>query len=154
MTTIAFDGRYLAADSLCTTNETRFSFVKKINCINDKVVASCGGETAAALFLRLLKELDKDDFILDLSVADKEKAFNAILITQEKNILYYCDFSGQPINVNLYEGLFANGTGREFALGAMAAGKSAKEAVEIAIKFDINSGGDVTVFDTQEWCFV
>lgn len=38
---------------------------------------------------------------------------------------------------------FALGSGGNFALGAVLAGKTAKEAVEIAKKLDINSGGKI-----------
>lgn len=38
------------------------------------------------------------------------------------------------------------GSGAEFAIGAMAAGKTAKEAVEIAATLDINTGGIIQTF--------
>ena len=37
----------------------------------------------------------------------------------------------------------AVGSGCEFAIGAMAAGASSADAVRIAAKFDINTGGPV-----------
>lgn len=40
---------------------------------------------------------------------------------------------------------WAAGSGADYAMGAMAAGKDAKEAVEIACRFDINCGLGVDV---------
>lgn len=39
-------------------------------------------------------------------------------------------------------GIYGIGTGGDLAVGAYAAGASVEEAVKIAIKFDINSGGE------------
>lgn len=39
----------------------------------------------------------------------------------------------------------AIGSGAKFALGAMAAGKSAREAVQIAGQFDVYTGSDLTI---------
>jgi hypothetical protein len=44
----------------------------------------------------------------------------------------------------------AIGSGMDFALAAMACGKTAAEAVEIAARFDPNTGGRVDVIDCQE----
>ena len=49
-------------------------------------------------------------------------------------------FSG-PIACEQY----AIGSGASFAIGAMAMGATAEEAVEVAIRFDHHSGGPVTV---------
>jgi hypothetical protein len=43
----------------------------------------------------------------------------------------------------------AVGSGKEFALGAMAAGKSAADACRIACRFDINSGLPVYQYDVK-----
>jgi ATP-dependent protease HslVU (ClpYQ), peptidase subunit len=45
---------------------------------------------------------------------------------------------------------FAWGSGRNIALGAMAAGKSATEAVEIACSIDVYSSGPVTTLRAAE----
>lgn len=42
----------------------------------------------------------------------------------------------------IQESFYAGGTGRNFALAAMDLGKSPKEAVQLAIKYDVYSGGD------------
>ena len=44
---------------------------------------------------------------------------------------------------------FAMGSGRDFALGAMAAGASAEEAVRAAIAHDVYSGGEVVTLRIQ-----
>lgn len=41
----------------------------------------------------------------------------------------------------------AAGSGRDYALAAMRLGKTAEEAVRLAMEFDNGTGGDVVVFD-------
>lgn len=48
--------------------------------------------------------------------------------------------------VTLLDFKYAFGSGSQIAIGAMAAGKSAREAVKIAIKHDAYTGGKVRVF--------
>lgn len=44
---------------------------------------------------------------------------------------------------------FAIGSGRDYAMGAMAMGASAEEAVRIAARFDESTGGDVDVLTLE-----
>ncbi len=47
------------------------------------------------------------------------------------------------VAITIYEEFAALGTGEHLALGAMHAGASAEEAVEIAVCYDSNTGGEV-----------
>jgi len=40
---------------------------------------------------------------------------------------------------------FAMGSGKEFALGAMGQGASAEQAVDVAMRFDPGTGGEIMV---------
>jgi ATP-dependent protease HslVU (ClpYQ) peptidase subunit len=53
---------------------------------------------------------------------------------------------GESIQRIKHWGYYAWGTGRNFAIGAMAQGATAQEAVEIAIKFDPFSGGKINSY--------
>ena len=64
------------------------------------------------------------------------------------------DGTGKPDAESLASVAFADayhafGSGEEIALGAMAAGATAAEAVQIAIQFDTSSDGDVTQLPSQ-----
>jgi hypothetical protein len=52
-----------------------------------------------------------------------------------------------PIPVEVECPFTAWGSGRDFAIAAMACGKTADEAVEIASLFDVNTGNGVDVYD-------
>lgn len=71
----------------------------------------------------------------------KTKAkFETLLISPTKHIfVVYIGGSVHPV----YEKFWAIGSGREICMGAMAAGATAKEAVEFAIKYNANCKGKV-----------
>lgn len=52
-------------------------------------------------------------------------------------------FSERLRPYKVHASFYAIGSGRRLAIGAMAAGASAKEAVEIACRFDTHSRGPV-----------
>lgn len=68
---------------------------------------------------------------------DKEDKIEALVLAADGSgsITYYCDY---PYGVQVGT-VAAIGTGQEFAMGAMLAGKSAPEAVKIACQLDIRS---------------
>jgi len=54
-------------------------------------------------------------------------------------------FEDSPWPLRYDDPVFADGSGREFAYGAMAMGADARRAVEIACKYDIYCGGGIDV---------
>lgn len=78
------------------------------------------------------------------SMGDPEKDWGeGFIITPDDQILTFGPTTfwlEKPFN-----GMFAAGSGREFALGAMAAGADAVRAIEIARTLDINTGGEITI---------
>ncbi len=64
-----------------------------------------------------------------------------ILVPPEGPALMVNDFGESEICAPFY----AIGSGYELAMGAMAMGASAEEAVRVAIQYDIHSGGEITV---------
>jgi hypothetical protein len=51
--------------------------------------------------------------------------------------------------VRVLEGLVGHGSGGDYALGAMAAGKTAREAVEIAMRFDAFTGFGIDTWSKE-----
>jgi len=63
---------------------------------------------------------------------------------------YYTYYEKQLIPIPITDKFEAIGTGDELAIGAMEFGATAIEAVRVAIKRDINSGGRVAVLRAKK----
>lgn len=70
-----------------------------------------------------------------------QQGFDALVIDADANVFFYND-SFMPSGPLLVD-YIAIGSGAEYALGAMAAGKTAEEAVEIASGLDVWTGGPI-----------
>ncbi len=139
MTTIATDGRTMAADTMSCSNfidqrpSEKMLFVPAC-AINPRPVLYGGSgcaESVERYFAWVKGEIDEkpkfksDDFTI-ISIDDREVY---VMYDQLHRIRV-----GVP---------YAIGSGSEFAMGAMLAGKSPEEAVAIAIRLDKDSGGEV-----------
>jgi len=56
-------------------------------------------------------------------------------------------FERQPVRQVVEDGFMAWGSGREFALGALAMGATARRAVEIACQFNVDCGNGIDEFE-------
>jgi hypothetical protein len=149
MTTIAWDGMTLASDSLADNNGLRNTTTKlHRGVLVDGVpfLLGAAGENAWSNMLHAwVKTLD----LRGLQHATYPHQNNdgpdrndpaAILILGERGVYY----KGGAVWVRLEGRAFhAVGSGRDFALAAMHLGKTAEEAVELAIEFDCYSGGPI-----------
>jgi hypothetical protein len=133
MTTIAFDGRYVAADSLITSDGVVYSHVNKIHQVAGGVLLTAG---------------DCDDWILAIewfnggreqSNKPELECFVSLFIPDDAEPVEY----GKRLIPTLAPIPWAAGTGRDFARSAMLLGKDAREAVEFACTLDVYSGGEV-----------
>lgn len=136
MTTIAFDGQTLAADRQATHNNTPVLYgkLKKITFRGEPAYVGCAGEIDqwATVLDWITTGCDKDK----VPCIDA-KCFSVMVITKSKNVFYLND------GFYFYEmgkSKWAIGSGAEFALGAMAHGATAEEAVSIACTLDVNTG--------------
>lgn len=137
MTTIAYRDGVMAADSLSTSDGIAMGTVAKA--IRREDGAMCGAAGSTSLIRALLAWFengeggDKPDL--------KDNGAQALIIRPTGSTEWHDEFGFHVISAPF----FAIGSGRDVALGAMAAGASAEEAVEHAIRFDINSGGPIVV---------
>lgn len=141
MTTIAYNHRdkELAADSqgTCGYNKVSGNIVKIIR-VKVGWVGFCGSVADSHELVEALNGLDVKG---DLSKLE----FGAIVLP-DKGRAYICEVSSLGKLTKLYlTDHWCVGSGADLALGAMAAGASAKEAVKIATKYDIYSGGRIMV---------
>jgi ATP-dependent protease HslVU (ClpYQ) peptidase subunit len=137
MTTIAFDGKTLAADSQSTTGSTRGRAVKIAKSADGFVVAGAGEFAVVKQWIR---------WVLDGRPAERqpELADEATVIVLEPRGRAVM-FSGSAVSQPLPRKQWAIGSGSDFALGAMAMGADARTAVKVACRFDVYSGGRVVV---------
>lgn len=136
MTVIAWDGKILAADKQ-TVWGTIPKPTTKIFTLSDGVrFGACGFKDNVEKFRR---------WVIEGRVRDQRPniigEFYGILV--EPNGL--CFHYNEALEEHNIAGQWAIGSGGDFAMGAMLAGKSAIEAVEIAIQLDVNSGIGVDI---------
>lgn len=161
MTTLAFDGRYAAADGRATCGNTiTGKQAKKLFLIEGKL----GGKEAQFLYMgagswsmiQLVKKWLSEGG--DILSSDPEQAFpqiepesmEAIIITRDGEV-----YELESTMVALpSESPAAGGSGFPFAITAMNLGQNAVQAVYTAMEMDIGSGGKVTAFDIEAWEFI
>jgi ATP-dependent protease HslVU (ClpYQ) peptidase subunit len=145
MTVIAWDGRYVAADSLVCYGSTRGAGpVKKIRTTAKAAYALTGH---GALFDPMIEWIENGAKPDDKpSCGDN---YSDTLILQFLDGKCY----GYRVSLPYPDELIAPdawGAGADFAIGAMEAGKNAAEAVEIAIRRETYTGGPVEFIDLHE----
>lgn len=136
MTTIACDGHWMAADGLVTTNaEIIAEFdVAKVMRLKDGSILGVAGAYHAIDPLRQFLNGDAKDLDID-------GAWDAIRLMPDGSGQYYCDKHprrGAPCSWPS-----TLGSGGQLALGALLAGKTPKQAVEIAAQRDTGTGGQI-----------
>lgn len=155
------NGFVIASDSQVTESDRPFyhSDVKKITEVDGYVIAGAG----VSRFCDIIQygweppEYDGSEpykfmvshFIPSMRLKHKETGYRLKpdesfkFIVGLENKLYYISEDYSVIRTNY--GLYGIGSGAELAIGAYDAGASIEDALQIAIKHDINSGGDIQI---------
>lgn len=155
MTTIVYKDGYLSGDGRVTLGDTIISDdTVKVFKVNNCLIGFAGRYASGLNFVKWFEEWDT------ANQAQEELPFVTVKIPE---LLPDEDFQAvvaYPDGVVMsYEGgnMFyaitppiALGSGTDFAYGAMDAGMSAEEAVKIACKRDVSSGGVVTTLTFDE----
>jgi hypothetical protein len=139
MTTITFKAGILAADTLISYSN--------ITNGNRNKIARCGKHTVALAGNTYLRR-PLEEWVADgcnpasvpQALLDDDAVFAALIIDQDGNVFEFDNGYLTPV----YADYTAIGSGAMLALGAMAHGASAVEAVIAAALHDKNSGGPVT----------
>lgn len=144
MTTVAWDGKTLAADTLATDPWGLKDYGTKIIHGNGWIGGCAGQRHEIAKWKKVALHLSFEE-VLELGVPDWHKDDNdpSILITNGNGS--YRATGG--VFMKNQRGFWAIGSGRDFALAALYCGKTAKEAVEVAMHFDSGTGGEVEHLD-------
>lgn len=143
MTTIAFDGTTLAADRKMGG---RYN-VQKIFKVPQGYAAGCGDYDYVLEVIQWLRDGSNRDNLPNLP--DEDKA-NIIYITPEGKVAWLTWPYLRPAMMS--EKKVAYGSGSEYALGAMAAGATAKQAVAIACRFDPHTGQGIDSVKVVKKC--
>lgn len=150
MTTIAFCGRYLAADTTGIRSGNRSEYVgRKIEAREGYAFATGGywGHYREQLIAWAIWPF-KDGNVPDARSCPGAGVEGAMLMISPQRELFV--FTHEAPFPDPEAAPFALGTGGDIALGAMGAGKTAMEAVQIAARWDIKTGGPIDFIDL-EW---
>ena len=141
MTTIAFDGSTIAADMLAVDNWGLKDNVSKLLRGNDFIAGGAGERSKILHWWSSVEKMSFEEVLrFGFPDYDAEKNDPAIVIAY-KNGGAYKHAGG--LFVPCSRPFHAVGSGRDYALAAMHLGRSAKEAVEVAMVFDNNTGGHI-----------
>jgi ATP-dependent protease HslVU (ClpYQ) peptidase subunit len=140
MTTVAYDGKYIAADKMGNDNGLAV-VTKKLHQLEDgRILAFAGSFNAALMVIDYLNGYGAEPSPEDL------EEFNAIIIDYDGTAkLMQCSLQ----TIEIYNP-HAIGSGRDFALAGMALGLSPVDAVKLAMDFDINTGIGVEAYEIMQ----
>lgn len=146
MTTIAYDGRYIAADGRQCIESTIFDDdTNKFYYSGANLFVLCGRTSDCINFAKEFKEGEKCEY----------KNAGGFLFVDGIVYIVFPDEDNEKYTKNILTAKYwADGSGRDWAVAAMDHGKSALEAVKYATTRDSCSGGKIRLFDTETCKFV
>lgn len=142
MTVIAWDGRVLAADKCALYGDHRKVGTKIFRPVTDTVLGACGSIGAGLSLVEWYNNGCKRD---EWPECQKDKDDWALLIVASKEGVYW--YERLPYKIRLEQPFMAWGRGGEFAMGALAMGATAVQAVEVASKYCDGCGMGVDWFE-------
>ena len=137
MTTIAWDGKTLAADKRVSEGNGNFT-TTKIERFGGALLAVSGDIGVALDILAWFKGHQRPD---DYPKPIDTTRIAMLLVIRPGNVVRYCTDAANPYRMEDEQVAF--GSGGDFARAAMYCGKTAVEAVEIAAIFDCGTGNGV-----------
>jgi len=138
MTTVAYRAGILAGDTRVSDDDTidPGDVCKVFKLPNGTLIGFAG---TLAKIQKCLRELEKNPDKLNIKTSSKDDIFECIVISPDGKVKILESAGWVETEAKYY----AIGSGRLPALVAMRCGKSARQAVKIAMDFDKNTGGKV-----------
>ena len=139
MTTIATDGKTMASDT-----QMSGGYIDRINAVKvgkngiGMLFGASGCAEDAADFMGVMNGLQTQRPMPRLKYGHEYKDFDALVVFQGD--VYWYGVNGVPVLVGSPAAI---GSGGKFAMAAMMCGKIPREAVEIAMLLDPDTGGGV-----------
>lgn len=145
MTTVAWDGKTMAADTLATDNWGMKEHVNdKVWVGSDFLCGGAGEHHQLRKWRRMVEKMTLSDLLMfGYPDYDKETNDPAILVAKAGACWRHTGGLFIPCSRRFH----ALGSGRDFALAAMRLGKDAFSAVEVAMEFDNGTGGEVLTWE-------
>lgn len=145
MTTIAYDGRYIAADG----RETYGNMICEDD-IDKSITTSSGifflaGSATDCINFSKNFVVDQKTDIGDATTGFLFRGDICLMVGISDGVFWDYNQTGKPFSV---------GSGSQFAIAAIDHGKSAVDAVKYAITRDSKSGGKITCYDTKTKKFI
>lgn len=143
MSVIAWDGKIIASDRMCTWGDT-LSTTRKIFKLANGNIVGFTGTLGAGLAMKHWYENGADiDKFPDVQKSDDWTTF---VVADHGWLMFY---EKQPFPIEVIDKFYAFGSGREVALGVMAMGGSAIQAVKIASKYCSGCGKGIYWYDVS-----
>lgn len=135
MTTIAYRDGKLAGDSRATANGLIDNQTTKVWSHKGVLIGACGSQALCEKFRSWV-----------VSGMDDESPYEGAddgngLVVSTAGVVCFGNTGGWSIS----EPFYTLGSGYQLALGALAMGASAEDAVKVAARFDTMTGGKITV---------
>lgn len=136
MTVIAWDSKTLAADKLCVYGNTK-TIVTKIHRMPGGELVGCAGDLTFCLALIEWVKQGRKPVDFPTHGRDKDDWQPLLVIETDGSPSFY---ERTPYPVRYEQRNVAFGSGKEYALAAMHLGKTAREAVAVAIELTSTCG--------------
>lgn len=143
MSIVAWDGKTLATDRLGDAGDLKRDVAKsRVSTVHECILAWTGGISEG---MRVANWYDIEP--------SKRGEFPACQNNDRWCRLIIADASGaatieqEPVEIDVLEPFMAWGSGRDYALGAMAMGANARQAVVVACRFAFSCGLGIDVWD-------
>jgi len=157
------NGFIFAADAQVTDTERPYQHksMKKIVEINEYVMAGAGNSRCCDVILYGWEPPKYDGSELYIFMVSKfitamrkQHEDTGITLKEDEDFVFLVGFKDRVFHIagnyavlETDTGLYGIGTGAGYALGAIAHGATLQEAMKIAKKFDINTGGKIQIVE-------
>lgn len=156
MTTIAFKDGVLATDTLMTRGTSVGGFTRKVRHIQSGEFENClvglaGSYAVSQLAFTWVSDGAVFEDAPDV-MRESENDSDLFLLRPDGSVVWFwramrMDHDNEGLRTR--QNAFATGSGEDYAMGAMAAGMGAADAVRIAMQFDRFTGGDVMIYESD-----
>lgn len=140
MTTIAWDGRTLAADRQNTVDDDKsFRGTKIIRTVDGRLIGAAGNTVVCHAMMEWLADHPDTRGDMPAPQCQEDSSAHVLEVMRDGTVWRYETHGAFPLG----KGAAVCGSGGPYAMAAMACGRTADQAVEIACRFDQLSAGPV-----------
>ena len=144
MSVVVWDGESVAADKAAISSDMRARTTKLWRIETGEILAWTGTQDCGLLLAQWYKN-GAHAAQWPMFQSDKE-LWTRLIVVSCQGVKYY---EIQPVAQMVEDPYMAWGSGRDYAMGALAMGASAVQAVEIASRFCVTCGGGVDVMPVK-----